>query len=93
MRIKDLRWKGMFIWPPEWSVRIQRTCEEWILIDVRLHKDREPYYIDIEAACNGNSQGGVISLENPDHLETLYHILTDNIGKTLTEIGGIKIVF
>jgi hypothetical protein len=93
MRVKDLRWHEMFIWPPEWAKRLQGSSEEWILTEVELHNDHDPLYIYIEAVCNSDSQGGVIHLEPHEHLEILYQLLDKNIGKTLTEIGDIKIAF
>ena len=93
MRIKDLRWQEMFIWPPEWAERMEGSYEEWILIEVKLHKDQNPPYIYIEAVCNSDSQGGVIHLDPHEHLEILYQVLNKNIGKPLTEIGDIKITF
>ena len=93
MRIKDLRWQDCFIWPPEWATRLEGTDKEWVLIDVKLHKDQDPPYIYIEAVCNSDAQGGVIHLEPHEHLKILYQVLNKNIGKTLTEIGDIKIAF
>ena len=93
MRIKDLHGMGSLIWPPEWATRLEGSNEEWILMEVTLFKDHDPPYIYIEAVYNSDTQGGVIHLDPHEHLETLYQVLNKNIGKTLTEIGDIKITF
>jgi hypothetical protein len=91
MRIKDLTWNEMFIWPPEWAKRMEGSYEGWILINVKLHKKKKAKYIYIEAVCGRESQGGAIFLDNLDHLEVLYRVLNKNINKKLTEIGDMKI--
>lgn len=93
MRINDLHGIEGFVWPPEWATRLKGSYEEWILIEVKLYKDHDPPYIYIEAISNSDTQGGVIHLEPHEHLEILYQVLNKNIGKTLTEIGDIKITF
>ena len=93
MRVKDLRGKGCFIWPPEWAARLEGDDKEWILTKTNLHTGDAQPYIDIEAVCGSDSQKGVILLENLEHLKILYQILHDNIGKPLTEIGDITITF
>ena len=98
MRVKDLRWREMFIWPPEWEKRLggpyeESIYEEWILTEVKLYKDQDTPYIYIEAVCNSDTQEGLIHLEPHEHLDILYQVLNKNIGKTLTEIGDLKITF
>jgi|GEM_PF-1146299 hypothetical protein len=93
MRIKDLHGIAGFIWPPEWGTILEGSNEEWILSEVKLHKDQDPPYIYIEAVCDNDAQGGVIHLEPHEHLEILYQVLNKNIGKSLREIGDLKITF
>ena len=80
MRVKDLRWQEMFIWPPEWEKRLGGTYEEgiyeeWILIEVKLHKDQDTPYIYIQATHNSDTQEGLIHLEPHEHLDILYQVL------------------
>ena len=75
MRVKDLRWQEMFIWPPEWEKRLEGSYEEWILTEVKLYKDQDTPYIYIEAVCNSDTQEGLIHLEPHEHLDILYQVL------------------
>ena len=93
MRVKDLRWQEMFVWPPEWDKRLEESSEAWTLIEVKLHKDQDTPYIYIQATHNSDTQEGLIHLEPHEHLDILYQVLNKNIGKTLTEIGDLKITF
>ncbi len=93
MKVKDLRWQEMFVWPPEWDKRLENHAEEWILTEVSLHKDQDTPYIHIEAKYKNEVQEGVLHLEPHEHLDVLYQVLKENIGKTLAKIGDIKISF
>ena len=93
MRVKDLRWQEMFVWPPEWDKRLEESSEAWTLIEVKLHKDQDTPYIHIEARCNNDVQEGVIHLEPHEYLDVLYQVFQENRGKTLTEIENMKISF
>ncbi|MGA7578455.1 MAG: hypothetical protein ACLQUW_05880 [Desulfobaccales bacterium] len=93
MRIKDLHGTEGFIWPPEWATRLEGCNGGWILSEVKLQKEQDPPYIYIEAVCNNDAQEGIIHLAPREHLEILYQVLNKNIGKSLTEIGELKITF
>jgi len=93
MRIKDLHGTEGLIWPPEWATRLEGSNGECILSEVKLYKDHDPPYIYIEAICNNEAQGGAIHLDPHEHIEVLYQVLNKNIGKSLTEIGELKIIF
>jgi hypothetical protein len=93
MRIQDLKWKDVPMWPPEWWITDQGSGEEGLLEVVSLRKDKTPAYIYMVADHLGAQRGGIIILENPAHLDILYRKLKDNIGKPLREIGDLEIDF
>jgi hypothetical protein len=93
MRIRDLKWKEVPMWPPEWWITDQGSGEEGLLEGVILRKDKMPPCIYVSAEHHGAEIKGIIILENPVHLDTLYHVLRENIGKSLREIGDLEIDF
>jgi len=93
MQIRSLNWRGIPVWPPEWMISDQGLGEEGILEDVRLRKDLTPGFIGVTVNYLEDNRYGVIMLENPTHLESLYYKLKDNLGKALTEIGDLEIDF
>jgi hypothetical protein len=93
MRIRDLTWKQLPVWPPEWAMSDAGAGEFGILVGVKIRRNRRPEYIYLEAAKNGHTLWGITMLENPGHLEILYLKLRENLGKPLTEIGDLEIDF
>ena len=93
MRIRDLQWQGMPMWPPEWWISDEGAGEEGFLKNVQLRNDQTPACISVVASHLGNDRNGIIILEDPYHLETLCHKLKENIGRPLEEIGNLKIDF
>ncbi len=93
MQIRNLTWRGISIWPPEWMISAQDLGEEGVLEDVRLRKDLSPASIGLTVNYLDDNRFGVIMLENSAHLEILYHKLRENLGRPLTEIGDMEIDF
>jgi hypothetical protein len=93
MRIRDMKWKDVPMWPPEWWVTDQGSGEEGRLEIVRLRKDKTPACIYVVADHLGADRRGIIILENLTHLDILYHKLKDNLGKPLRQIGDLEIDF
>jgi hypothetical protein len=91
MRIRDLQWKGLSVWPPQWWVSDEEAGEEGILKTVQLRDDQIPACILVVASHSGNDRNGVIILENPLHLAILCHKLKENLGRPLKEIGDLKV--
>jgi hypothetical protein len=91
MRIRDLKWRGLSIWPPEWAFADQGVGESGVLTRVELRQDQDPEFIFIEAEHAGYTLKGIALLEDPTHLEFLYGRLKDNIGRLLAEIGDLEI--
>ncbi len=93
MQIRSLNWRGIPVWPPEWTISDQGSGEDGILEDVRLRKDLTPGFISVKVNNLDDSRFVVIMLENPAHLEILHQKLKENLGRPLTEIGGLEIDF
>lgn len=93
MQIRSLNWRGIPVWPPEWMISDKGLGEEGILEDVRLRKDLTPGFVGVTVNYLDDRRFGVIMLENPTHLEILYHKLKGNLGRPLTETGDLEIDF
>jgi hypothetical protein len=91
MRIRDLQWKGMPMWPPEWWITDQGGGEEGVLEVVHLRSDKTPACISVTVDNLGHDKKGIIILEDLSLLETLYHKLQANLGRPLREIGDQEI--
>jgi len=92
MRLREWKWMELPIWPPQWSVTDEGAGEIGVLKNVKLRKDRILKYIYIEADDDGHKLRGITMLgKNPRQLESLYHTLSQHIGKPLTEIGDLEI--
>ncbi len=92
MRLREMKWMQLAIWPPQWSVTDEGAGEAGVLMNVKLRKDRLLKYIYIEADDDGHKLRGITMLgKNPPQLEALYHTLCLHIGKPLTEIGDLEI--
>jgi hypothetical protein len=89
MQLRSLKWKGLPMWPPEWSAQTHDDDEGGVLEAVSLHVDLK--YIVIRVNDSGDTRRGVMLLDNPDHLATLYLKLEENIGKPLAEVGDLDI--
>jgi hypothetical protein len=93
MRIRDLQWDGLSMWPPEWGFSDEGAGEDGFLKNVRFHNDQTPQCISVIASHLGNERNGIIILENPAHLEILCQKLKENIGRPLSQVGDLEIDF
>ena len=91
MRIRDIKWMDVFMWPPQWWTIGQSNDEEGLLEDVYLSKDKMPFCISVDANHFGAEKRGIIILDDPAHLYILYRKLKENIGKPLREIADLEI--
>jgi hypothetical protein len=91
MRIRDLQWKGIPAWPPEWWISDESAGETGYLKNAQLRYDQTPPCIAVVASHLDNSRNGVILLEDQGHLEILCQKLKENLGKPLAEIGDMDI--
>jgi hypothetical protein len=93
MKIRDLKWRGLPMWPPEWSVSDDQAGEEGVLEDVQLRRELSTRLISIEANYLGDCRKGIMLLEDPAHLELVFDKLRENLGRPLTELGDLDIDF
>jgi hypothetical protein len=91
MRIRDLQWRTVPVWPPEWFISDEGAGEQGVLDDVQLRDDLTPRLITISVTHHNSKMKGIIVLDDPAHLEVLYDKLKDNIGRSITEIGDMSI--
>ena len=93
MKIRDLKWKGLPMWPPEWSMSDHQAGEEGVLEDVQLRHELSTRIISIEANHLGDCRKGIMIQEDPAHLEVVFEKLRENLGRPLTELGDLEIDF
>jgi hypothetical protein len=91
MRLRELRWQELPVWPPQWAVTDEGAGEAGVLMKVKIRKDRLMDYLYIEADDAGHKLHGITTLGNYRHLKSLYHTISQHIGKPLTEIGDLEI--
>ena len=91
MRVKELKWKELPVWPPYWTMTDKGVGKGAVLLNVRLRNDTVLKYICIEADDAGHKHRGITMLGNPRHLESLYNTLSQHIGRPLAEIGDLEI--
>ena len=75
MQIRDLKWKTISVWPPEWFISEEGAGEEGVLGAVQLRDDLTPALITLLVNHLNESRKGIIVLDDPSHLEILYHKL------------------
>jgi hypothetical protein len=84
MKIRDLKWKSLPMWPPQWSVSDEQAGEERVLEDVKLSNQLSTRLISIEANPLDDYRKGIMILEDPAHLKLVFEKLRENLGKPLT---------
>jgi hypothetical protein len=90
MRLRELTWMQLPVWPPQWSVTDEGAGEAGVLKNVKIRKDNLLEYIYIEADDSGHKLRGIITLGTPRHLKSLHSTISQHIGKPLTEIGDLE---
>ena len=91
MRVRELKWKELPVWPPYWTMTEQGVGRGAVLLNVRLRNDTVLKYLCIEADDAGHKLHGITMLGNSRHLESLYYTLSQHIGKPVAEIGDLEI--
>jgi hypothetical protein len=91
MQIRKLKWRGLSMWPPEWTITDQGLGETGILEEVHLRNDLNPRLISVVASHLGEVRKGIMVLEEPALLESVYIKLKQHVGRPLTEIGDLEI--
>ena len=69
MQIRTLKWRGLSMWPPEWTIMDQGLGEAGVLEEVHLRKDLNPKLISVVANHLGEVRKGIMVLEDPALLE------------------------
>ncbi len=88
MQIREMRFMGLRIWPPQWAGSIPALNEKAVFKDVKVIIGTDLLRIDIEH--NGIPYLGIIPVEK-EVRASLYHKLKGNVGRTLAEIGDLEI--
>ena len=91
MRIRTLMWRGLSMWPPEWTISDQGLGEAGVLEEIYLRRDLKPKLISVVVTHWGDIRKGIMVLEDPALLEVLYNKLKQHVGRPLTEIGDLEI--
>jgi hypothetical protein len=91
MRLRELKWMQLSVWPPQWGVTDEGAGEAGVLMTVKIRKEGLLEYIYIEADDGGHKLRGITTLGNPRHLKSLYRTISRHIGKPLIEIGDLEI--
>jgi len=91
MQIRNLKWKGLPMWPPEWMISAQGLGEAGVLQEIYLRNDLNPALISLVANHSGDIRQGIMILEDPALLKVVYHHLKQHVGRPLTEIGDLEI--
>ncbi len=90
MKIKELTWRGLLIWPPQWAQESSGMIERGVLKGVEIIASTE--LIKIDAACAGFTISGLI-FTSEAYLTSLYYKLRENIGKPLMEVADLEVIF
>jgi predicted NUDIX family phosphoesterase len=88
MRIREIIWMGLKVWPPQWSDPSQEINNETVLQDVKFIVGTDLFRIDVDH--DGKAHPGIIFVEK-DVRATLYHKLKENIGRKWVEIEDLEI--
>jgi hypothetical protein len=91
MQIRALQWRGLSMWPPEWTTSDQGLGEAGVLEEVHLRRDLKPELISVVANHRGDLRKGIIILEDPALLAVIYRQLKQHVGRQLSEIGDLEI--
>jgi len=90
MVIKEMRWNGLLIWPPQWTEESPKEVEHGLLKSVEILPLTD--LIKIDAVCEGTILSGLIfSME--EYQGSLYRKLKENIGKPLKEVANTEVYF
>jgi len=91
MQIRALKWRGLSMWPPEWTISDQGLGEAGVLEEVYLRRDLKPELICLVVNHWGNIRKGIMVLEDLALLKIVYGKLKQHVGRPLTQIGDLEI--
>ncbi len=90
MKVKELKWNGLIIWPPQWAEKDPGIVEHGLLKSVEILPITNLIKIDADYA--GTIFSGLI-LSSEEYLELLSIKLKENIGKPLTDVEDLELYF
>lgn len=90
MLIKELRWNGLLIWPPQWSQESPKAIEHGLLKNAEILPLTD--LIKVDAVFAGITISGLI-FSNEEYQGSLFRKLKENIGKPLEEVGNIEVYY
>ncbi len=88
MRLTEMTFMGLPIWPPQWSSSSHRINDRAVLQDVRVIVGTELLRIDIDQ--NGIPHMGVMFVAKTER-PALLQQLKEHLGRSLSEIAAIEI--
>ena len=88
MRIREMVWMGLKVWPPQWSNSGQAINPQAVLMDVKVVVGTDLLRIDV--AHNGIPHLGLMYV-GKEVRKPLYLKMKENIGKQLAEIADLEI--
>ena len=88
MRINTMMCMGLRVWPPKLVISNRRIGDKAVLMDVKFIVATNLLRVDVEH--NMIPDLGIILVDEGD-LESLYHELKENIGRSLADIGELEI--
>ena len=88
MRIREMTWMGLQVWPPQWSNSSQAINHQAVLMDVKVIVGTDLFRIDV--AHNGIPHLGIMYVGKKVR-ESLFLKMKENIGKKLAEIADLEI--
>jgi len=91
MQIRTLKWRGLSMWPPEWTISDQGLGEAGVLEEVYLRRDLKPKLICVVVNHWGDIRKGIMVLEDPALLEVVYGKLKQHVGQPLRDIGDLEL--
>ena len=90
MQIKELTWRGLLIWPPQWTEEYPNVIEQGLLKGVQILPLTD--LIKIDATCAMTSISGLI-FTSKEYQGSLYYKLKESIVKPLNEVGNMEVNF
>lgn len=88
MRIREMKWMGGPVWPPQWADSSHPINETAVLKGVKLIIGTDLCRIDVDH--NGIPHLGIM-FSDRELRESLYCKLKENLGRQLAEIADLEI--
>jgi hypothetical protein len=90
MRIKELTWRGLLIWPPQWAEEDPKVIQWGLLEGVKILPLTD--LIKIDATYAMTTISGLL-FTSEEYQGSLYNKLKENIGKPLNEVANVEVNF